>query len=89
MSRQVFLVFFGDARWGESAEAELANLQAHGVGAGATELRGGRRPRPGWPGCGTRRRSRRDPDVGPAPVTAETHADGVHPHESPWTMTSR
>ena len=28
MSREVFLVFFGKARWGESAEAELANLQA-------------------------------------------------------------
>ena len=29
MSRLVFRVFFGDARWGESAEAELANLDAH------------------------------------------------------------
>ncbi|MEJ6512018.1 MAG: NADH-quinone oxidoreductase subunit L [Actinomycetota bacterium] len=29
MSRLVFRVFYGDARWGESAEAELANLNAH------------------------------------------------------------
>jgi NADH-quinone oxidoreductase subunit L len=29
MSRLVFRVFYGDARWGESAEGELANLNAH------------------------------------------------------------
>ena len=29
MSRLVFRVFYGDARWGESAEGELANLDAH------------------------------------------------------------
>ena len=29
MSRLVFRVFYGDARWGESAEGELANLKAH------------------------------------------------------------
>jgi len=29
MSRLVFRIFYGDARWGESAEAELANLNAH------------------------------------------------------------
>ena len=29
MSRLVFRIFFGDARWGESAEGELANLDAH------------------------------------------------------------
>lgn len=29
MSRLVFRVFYGDARWGESADAELANLDAH------------------------------------------------------------
>jgi len=43
MSRLVFRVFYGDARWGESAEAELANLNAHTstdaveVGDGADE----------------------------------------------------
>lgn len=29
MSRLVFRVFYGDARWGESAEGELANLKTH------------------------------------------------------------
>lgn len=29
MSRQVFMVFFGEARWSESQEAELANKVAH------------------------------------------------------------
>ncbi len=29
MSRQVFMVFFGEARWSESQEAELANKLAH------------------------------------------------------------
>ena len=33
MSRLVFRVFYGDARWGESAEGELANLEAHTAGA--------------------------------------------------------
>jgi len=41
MSRLVFRVFYGDARWGESAEAELANLDAHtataDVDAGETD----------------------------------------------------
>jgi len=33
MSRLVFRVFYGDARWGESAEGELANLDAHDTSA--------------------------------------------------------
>ncbi|CAB4598465.1 unannotated protein [freshwater metagenome] len=33
MSRLVFRVFYGDARWGESADAELANLDAHDLSA--------------------------------------------------------
>jgi NADH-quinone oxidoreductase subunit L len=41
MSRLVFRVFYGDARWGESAEAELANLDTHtataDVDAGETD----------------------------------------------------
>jgi len=35
MSRLVFRVFYGDARWGESADAELANLDAHDQSATA------------------------------------------------------
>jgi NADH-quinone oxidoreductase subunit L len=74
MSREVFLVFFGKARWGESAEAELANLQSHGVGAGATQLKAG----------GTD-----DPHDDEGPLTAEaiSHAKETHPHESVWMMT--
>ena len=74
MTRQVFLVFFGKARWGESAEAELANLQAHGVGAGATQLAAGGTDDP------------HDAD-GPLLVDDIEHAKSVHPHESVWMMT--
>ena len=69
MTRQVILVFFGKARWGESAEAELANLQAHGVGAGATQLAAGGTDDP------------HDAD-GPLLVDDIEHAKSVHPHES-------
>ena len=74
MSREVFLVFFGKARWGESAEAELANLQSHGVGAGATRLKAGGTDDP------------HDAD-GPVDADAVHHAHDVQPHESVWTMT--
>ena len=37
MSRLVFRVFFGDARWGESAEGELANLDAHDTSMAHTD----------------------------------------------------
>ena len=50
MTREVVLVFFGKARWGESAEAELANL------------RGPRRRRRGHP---ARRRRHRRPRTTP------------------------
>jgi len=74
MSREVILVFFGKARWGESAEAELANLQSHGVGAGATQLSAGGTDDP------------HDAD-GPLLVDDIEHAKSVHPHESVWMMT--
>ena len=74
MTREVILVFFGKARWGESAEAELANLQSHGVGAGATQLAAGGTDDP------------HDSD-GPVAVEAVHHAHDVHPHESVWMMT--
>jgi NADH-quinone oxidoreductase subunit L len=75
MSREVILVFFGKARWGESAEAELANLQAHGVGAGATPL--GARTDDADAAAGT------DTLV----AVDEHHAHDVQPHESVWMMT--
>ena len=74
MSREVFLVFFGKARWGESAEAELANLKAHGVGAGATPLHAGTVGDP-------------DADLGAVTDDEIEHATTVHPHESVWMMT--
>jgi NADH-quinone oxidoreductase subunit L len=74
MTREVVLVFFGKARWGESAEAELANLQSHGVGAGATQLQAGGTDDP------------HDSD-GPVDADAAAHAHEVHPHESVWMMT--
>jgi len=74
MTREVVLVFFGKARWGESAEAELANLQSHGVGAGATQLSAGGTDDP------------HDSD-GPLLVDDIEHAKSTHPHESVWMMT--
>jgi NADH-quinone oxidoreductase subunit L len=77
MTREVILVFFGKARWGESAEAELANLQAHGVGAGATRL------------VAVGGDTSTDPHDADGPLTEEAvqHATEVHPHESVWMMT--
>jgi len=74
MTREVVLVFFGKARWGESAEAELANLRSHGVGAGATQLAVGGTNDP------------HDAD-GPLDPEAVLRANDVHPHESVWMMT--
>jgi NADH-quinone oxidoreductase subunit L len=74
MSRQVFLVFFGDERWHESLDAEHAAADAHAVTdeEQATESEADVRA-----------------DNGPDPVPAaadhgDAHAD---PHESPWHMT--
>jgi len=70
MSRQVFMVFFGKANWGESHEAELANKLAHETASADG-----------------------DPHIDEAgDVHVGAHADdhaghGVHPHESPRTMT--
>ncbi len=82
MSRQVFLVFFGKARWGESGDAELAAMEAHTAAHDADA---------------TTDDARSDDlgeatvaaaaDAGPVAVATEHHAHDVHPHESPWTMT--
>jgi NADH-quinone oxidoreductase subunit L len=71
MSRQVFLVFFGDARWGESLQAEHAAQDAHAVTEEeqATESEADVRA-----------------DNGPDPVVPDHH-EHPEPHESPWQMT--
>jgi NADH-quinone oxidoreductase subunit L len=64
MSRQVFMVFYGEARWsdeGAHAEGE-AGQSAEAVGADATS--------------------------NPPQAAVDDHHGGVHPHESPWTMTT-
>lgn len=71
MSRQVFMVFFGTARWSESQEAELANKIAHetdheAVDADADVHADGH---------------------GDAHAGGHGDAHGVQPHESPRTMT--
>jgi NADH-quinone oxidoreductase subunit L len=82
MTREVILVFFGKARWGESAEAELANLRAHGVGGGATSLA----VRSNRSVDGADHAEGGDP--GDDAVAAdEPHPAEVHPHESVWMMT--
>jgi NADH-quinone oxidoreductase subunit L len=74
MSRLVFRVFYGDARWGESADAELANLDAHaaiattGTDADAVATDAA-------------------PAGDSADAHADAGHVAVHPHESPWPMT--
>jgi NADH-quinone oxidoreductase subunit L len=87
MSRQVFLVFFGDARWKELVEARpepaavAAGDAAESVEAGdgdAAEVEGGADVSPQL----ARARAMGVPDE-------EFHElpEGFTPHESPWTMT--
>ncbi|MCU1455757.1 MAG: nuoL [Acidimicrobiales bacterium] len=83
MARQVYLVFFGDARWGEPVPEAAASPAANEAQQSAAEV------------DDTTATDANDE----APVAAhaasdagadghghEAHAD-VHPHESPWTMT--
>jgi NADH-quinone oxidoreductase subunit L len=75
MSRQVFMVFFGDERWRESLDAEHSAAAAHVV----TE-----EEHPTESEADVRA------DSGPDPIAVPGHADHVHapePHESPWQMT--
>jgi NADH-quinone oxidoreductase subunit L len=67
MSRQVFLVFFGEARWNDDPDAAPVESEA----------------------------SADDETVSAAVATADDHGsdahgahDGIHPHESPWLMTT-
>ena len=73
MSRQVFMVFFGNARWSESQEAELANKIAHETDHEAVDADA----------------HADDPEGahGDAHGGAHGGAHDVQPHESPRTMT--
>ncbi|MDP1819187.1 MAG: NADH-quinone oxidoreductase subunit L [Acidimicrobiales bacterium] len=80
MSRQVFMVFFGDERWGHADDAASADVAAAGVPAGE-------------PAGDTGLTSEHAASVesGADPVSQEpAHGhEGAHaqPHESPWLMT--
>jgi NADH-quinone oxidoreductase subunit L len=80
MSRQVFLVFYGDARWAESNEAEeLARERATAESAGSTP---------------SSEAESTDLARDVVTTTADPAGDrpdlpeGFTPHESPWTMTA-
>jgi NADH-quinone oxidoreductase subunit L len=75
MSRQVFLVFFGEPRWaGEPAMAEAGAEDTATATSGAEAV------------------AMEEPATADAPQHADhdtpVGAAGVHPHESPWTMTA-
>jgi NADH-quinone oxidoreductase subunit L len=73
MTRQIQLVFFGQARWGEEAE--------HGKAKGKTKSRAGSGKAEGHD-------HEEGQLTTPEPV-GDDHAHGAHgdPHESPWPMT--
>jgi NADH-quinone oxidoreductase subunit L len=74
MSRQVFLVFYGDARWSESYEAEEQARARAAVTATASAATGSDASDAG--------------DAPAEDVTPTTHfPEGFKPHESPWVMT--
>ncbi len=81
MSRQVFMVFFGESRWHEPIPAEVPAAAA--VADDATSEAGGNED------------AEVDPETGDAePADVPDHAEREHalpadftPHESPWTMT--
>ena len=83
MSREVFLVFFGKARWGESAEAERAAMDAHQAD-GADTADASTAGEANALGEATVAASA---DAGPVAAAAEHHGHGASPHESPWMMT--
>jgi NADH-quinone oxidoreductase subunit L len=75
MSRQVFMVFYGKANWGESHGAELANKLAHATASADSDAHSG---------------DAHTGEAGDTHVDshADAHAGhDVHPHESPRTMT--
>jgi NADH-quinone oxidoreductase subunit L len=81
MSRQVFLVFYGDARWAETSRAE-AEAKARAASAGTAEElpdggRGGEVPATAATSSGGSAEDEAHPRF----------PEGFQPHESPWTMT--
>lgn len=74
MSRQVYLVFYGDARWSESsrAEAEAKARAASGTGGAALSAAD----------TGPTAEASSTGDEAPP-----RFPEGFQPHESPWTMT--
>jgi NADH-quinone oxidoreductase subunit L len=78
MSRQIFMVFFGNARWGDSGDAELAALEAHQVDAvDAT----------GDAAADGAHDAAAETDAGAVAVATEHHGEHVQPHESSYLMT--
>ena len=74
MSRQVFMVFFGDERWRESGDAEVTAASLHATES-EEDVRADTGPDP-------------VPDPGLAHAQAEhANGNGTVPHESPWLMT--
>jgi NADH-quinone oxidoreductase subunit L len=74
MGREVFMVFFGDARWAESYEAEEAARARAATAADEAEVSA----------------AATDPTAGAGPAADEARPhfpEGFAPHESPWTMT--
>jgi NADH-quinone oxidoreductase subunit L len=74
MGREVFMVFYGDARWAESYIAEETARVRSAEEAGEAELSA----------------EATDPTAGAGPAADDMRPhfpDGFQPHESPWTMT--
>jgi NADH-quinone oxidoreductase subunit L len=72
MSRQVFMVLYGDARWSASSKAEAeAKARAASAGAGEAEVSA----------------ADGQPAGAVAEDAASRFPEGFRPHESPWTMT--
>jgi NADH-quinone oxidoreductase subunit L len=75
MSRQVFMVFYGDAKWAESNEAEeAARVRAAAADVAPAET--------DTEVVATATATGTDVDGAPSPFPT-----GFKPHESPWTMT--
>jgi NADH-quinone oxidoreductase subunit L len=85
MSRQVFMVFFGDERWNTSpdeVEAEATTGDDQPVPAGASAV--GTTTTTTTATTAATTNATTDADAG---AHAHGHGDEVHPHESPWLMT--
>ncbi|HET7720955.1 MAG TPA: proton-conducting transporter membrane subunit, partial [Acidimicrobiales bacterium] len=75
MSRQVFLVFFGDERFTVDADHAHGQAEAHGEPDTAIDTEG------------SEAEAMDRPDTAHAPQHEDVHVLHAAPHESPWTMT--